>query len=196
MRQFFRPALMLFAFLSLLTGVLYPLAVTGIAQLIFPSQANGSLIKEGDKITGSSLIGQYFSDPRYFWGRPSATAGFPYTPFDALTLTGSAGSNLGPLSQTLRTEVHLRVEALKAADPGNLQAIPVDLVTASASGLDPDISVAAAQYQIARVAAARSLPAADVAALVDKYTQGRSFGILGEPRVNVLLLNLALDGLK
>jgi len=145
---------------------------------------------------GSALIGQDFTDPRYFWGRPSATSGSPYTPFESLTPTGSSGSNLGPLSRMLVDTIQERVDALQAADPGNISPIPVDMVTASASGLDPHISVAAAYYQVPRVARLRGLSEADVMALVNQYTEGRSFSLLGEPRVNVLLLNLALDEIK
>jgi K+-transporting ATPase ATPase C chain len=191
-----RPALILFALMAILTGILYPLSVTGIAQVAFPAQANGSIIDESGDLVGSALIGQNFSDPRYFWGRPSATSGSPYTPFDAHALTGSSGSNFGPLSQMLVDAVLGRVEALQVADPGNRLPIPVDLVTASASGLDPHISVAAAYYQVPRVARLRGMAEADVTTLVDRYTEGRSFGFLGEPRVNVLLLNLALDEIK
>jgi K+-transporting ATPase ATPase C chain len=191
-----RPALILFALLAILTGFLYPLAVTGIAQLAFPADANGSIIDNNGDLVGSALIGQNFSDPRYFWGRPSATSGSPYTPFDAFTLTGSSGSNLGPLSQELVDIVQQRVHAMQAADPGNTSPIPIDLVTASASGLDPHISVAAAYYQVPRVARIRGMSEAYVIALVDQYTEGRTFGLLGEPRVNVLLLNLALDEIK
>ena len=192
----FKPALILFACLTVLTGILYPLAVTGVAQVAFPNQANGSLIDRDGTLVGSALIGQDFSDPGYFWGRPSATSGSPYTPFDAQALTGSSGSNLGPLSQVLVDSVRGRVEALQAADPGNTALFPVDLVTASASGLDPHISVAAAYYQVPRVARLRGMAEADVTALVDRYIEGRSFGFLGEPRVNVLLLNLALNEIK
>jgi K+-transporting ATPase ATPase C chain len=192
----FRPALVLFALLTLLTGILYPLTVTGLAQAIFPSQANGSIIDHNGTRAGSSLIGQDFTDPKYFWGRPSATSGSPYTALDTTTLTGSSGSNLGPLSQILVDTIRARIESLRAADPGNTLAVPVDLVTASASGLDPDISLAAALYQVPRVAKARGVSEADVRALVDQYTEGRTFGFLGEPRVNVLLLNLALDDVK
>jgi K+-transporting ATPase ATPase C chain len=191
-----RPALILFALLAVLTGILYPLAVTGIAQVVFPTDANGSIIDNNGVLVGSALIGQDFSDPRYFWGRPSATSGSPYNAFDPAALTGSSGSNLEPLSQTLVDIVRQRVDALHAADPGNTLPIPVDLVTASASGLDPHISVAAAYYQVPRVARLRGMSQADVTALVDKYTEGRTFGLLGEPRVNVLLLNLALDEIK
>ena len=191
-----KPALLLFALLTLLTGVLYPLVVTGIAQLAFPVQANGSLIERKGSPLGSQLIGQDFSDPRYFWGRPSATTGSPYNAFDPVTLTGSSGSNLGPLSQALVDIVQQRVRNLQAIDPGNTSPIPIDLVTTSASGLDPHISVAAAYYQVPRVARLRSMDEAEVFALVDQYTEGRTFGLLGEPRVNVLLLNLALNEIK
>jgi potassium-transporting ATPase KdpC subunit len=191
-----RPVLVLFALMTILTGVLYPLAVSGIAQVAFPAEANGSIIDNDGDLEGSALIGQDFSDPRYFWGRPSATSGSPYTPFDAITLTGSSGSNMGPLSQTLVNTVRERVKALQAADPGNPLPIPVDLVTASASGLDPHISVAAAYYQVPRVARIRGMSEADIIALVNRYIEGRTFGLLGEPRVNVLLLNLALDEIK
>ena len=191
-----KPALLLFALLTLLTGVLYPLVVTGIAQLAFPVQAYGSLIESKGSPLGSQLIGQDFSDPRYFWGRPSATAGWPYNAFDPAALTGSSGSNLGPLSQSLVDAVQARTETLHLADPGNTLPIPIDLVTASASGLDPHISVAAAYYQVPRVARIRGMDEAEVFALVDQYTEGRTFGLLGEPRVNVLLLNLALDEIK
>jgi potassium-transporting ATPase KdpC subunit len=190
-----RPALTLLLFLTLITGVIYPLAVTGIAQLVFPHQANGSLITVADRIYGSELIGQSFSDPGYFWGRLSSTAPLPYNAFYAATMTGSSGSNYGPLNPALISAARARVAALKAADPSNTASIPVDLVTASGSGLDPHISVAAAYYQVHRVAVARGLSDAAVRSLVDKYTQGRQFFILGEPRVNVLLLNLGLDGL-
>ncbi len=191
-----RPALIMFALLTVVTGVIYPLAVTGIAQAIFPHQANGSLIIIDGKTYGSELIGQQFDDPKYFWGRLSATSTVPYNAFDAETLTASSGSNYGPLNPALIEMVQARVDALKAADPDNTLPIPVDLVTASGSGLDPHISVAAALYQVHRVATARGLSEAEVVALVNQYTDGRQFGILGEPRVNVLLLNLALDGIK
>jgi K+-transporting ATPase ATPase C chain len=196
MRNQVRPALMVLLLLSLVTGLLYPLAVTGIAQLVFPRQANGSLIMKNGQALGSELIGQSFTDPKYFWGRLSATAAFPYNTFDAGTLTGSSGSNYGPSNPALLQAVRARIDALRAADPGNTQPVPVDLVTASGSGLDPHISVAAAYYQVPRVARLRGLSEARVIALVDQYTQGRQFGFLGEPRVNVLLLNLALDDIK
>jgi len=191
-----RPALVSLLLLTLITGVIYPIAVTGIAQLLFPKQANGSLIIKDGKALGSELIGQSFDDPRYFWGRLSATGDFPYNAFDAATLTGSSGSNYGPLNPALMDTVQARLDTLKAADPGNTAPIPVDLVTASGSGLDPHISVAAALYQVHRVAQARGLTDDAVKALVDEYTEGRQFGFLGEPRVNVLLLNLALDGIE
>jgi len=192
-----RPALTVFALLTIITGVIYPLAVTGIAQVMFPSQAKGSLIMTEDgKAFGSELIGQQFDDPKYFWGRISATGTFAYNAFNAENLTGSSGSNYGPQNPALMEMVQERVDALKAADPDNSLPIPVDLVTASASGLDPHISVAAALYQVNRVAAARGLTEADVQSLIEKYTEGRQIGILGEPRVNVLLLNLALDAIQ
>jgi len=192
-----RPAILMLLIFTVITGVIYPLVVTGIAQVVFPHQANGSLIvTAGGKTYGSELIGQQFDDPKYFWGRLSATGDFPYNAFNAETLTGSSGSNYGPLNPALMDAVQARIDALKAADPGNTALIPVDLVTASGSGLDPDISVAAALYQVHRVATARGLDEVDVKALVDKHIEGRQFGFLGEPRVNVLLLNLALDGLQ
>jgi potassium-transporting ATPase KdpC subunit len=184
-----RPAVLMLVLLTLLTGVIYPLVVTGLAQTLFPYQANGSLLTRDGQVTGSALIGQSFDDPRYFWGRPSATAPFPYN------AANSAGSNLGPTNPVLIDAVTARIKTLQAADPGNRQPVPVDLVTTSASGLDPDISPAAALYQVARVARLRGLSAAAVRQLVDRHTTGRTFGILGEPRVNVLKLNLALDAL-
>jgi K+-transporting ATPase ATPase C chain len=196
MRTLIRPMLVSFLLLTLLTGVLYPLVVTGIAQLVFPRQANGSLIVSGGKPVGSTLIGQSFDDPKYFWSRLSATGDFPFNAFNAQTLTGSSGSNYGPTNPALLTAVQARIAALQAADPGNTSPIPVDLVTASGSGLDPDISVAAALYQVARVARVRGMTEKSVRALVDQFTTGRQLGFLGEPRVNVLKLNLALDGIK
>jgi K+-transporting ATPase ATPase C chain len=184
---------------TLIAGVIYPLVVTGIAQVVFPHQANGSLIvTEGGKVYGSELIGQQFEDPKYFWGRLSATGTFPYNAFNAETLTGSSGSNYGPLNPALIEMVQARVEALKAADPdaSRTAPIPVDLVTASGSGLDPHISVAAALYQVHRVAQARGLSDEAIRAIVNQYSEGRQFGFLGEPTVNVLELNLVLDGLK
>jgi len=191
-----RPAFVMLLLLSLLTGVIYPLMVTGIAQAVFPWRANGSLIFRNGQPAGSELIGQQFDGPQYFWGRLSATGSFPYNAFDAGTLTGSSGSNYGPLNPALLNAAKARVDALRAADPSNTAPIPVDLVTASGSGLDPHISVAAAYYQAGRVAQARGLSVARVAALVDDNTQGRQFFILGEPRVDVLALNLALDALR
>ncbi len=191
-----RPAFFMLLIFTVITGVIYPLVVTGIAQVVFPRQANGSLIMVNGKAVGSELIGQQFDDPKYFWGRISATGAFPYNAFNAETLTGSSGSNYGPLNPALMDMVQARIDALKAADPANTLPIPVDLVTASGSGLDPHISIAAALYQVQRVAQARSLSAEAVKALVDQYTEGRQFGFLGEPRVNVLELNLALDGVK
>jgi K+-transporting ATPase ATPase C chain len=185
-----RPALVALALLTLVTGVAYPLLVTGIAQVVFPSQANGSLILREGKPVGSSLIGQPFDDPRYFWGRPSATTPFPYN------AAASSGSNLGPINPALHAAARGRIDALRAADPGNRTPVPVDLVTASASGLDPDISPAAAFYQVPRVARTRGLDEARVQELVHTHIRRRQLGVLGEPRVNVLRLNLALDRLR
>ena len=190
MRAQIRPALMALLIFTVLTGLLYPLVVTGIAQLVFPHQANGSLIVQNGQTVGSSLIGQQFTDPKYFWGRLSATGPYPYN------AAASSGSNLGPTNPALLDEVKGRIAALKAADPSNTQLIPVDLVTSSGSGLDPDISVAAALYQLPRVARLRGLSESALRSLVDQYTHGRQLGFLGEPRVNVLQLNLALDALK
>lgn len=190
MRKQFRPAVVLFILLTLITGVVYPLAVTGIAQLVFPHQANGSLIVRSGKTLGSELIGQPFDDPKYFWGRLSATSDFPYN------AAASSGSNYGPLNPALFAAVQARVAALRAADPGNTQPIPVDLVTSSGSGLDPDISIAAAMFQVPRVARARGLTESAVLTLVNRYTEGRQLGYLGEPRVNVLQLDLALDAIQ
>jgi K+-transporting ATPase KdpC subunit len=190
MRAQIRPALVAVLIFTLLTGIIYPLVVTGVSQLVFPRQANGSLIVANGQIVGSSLIGQKFDDPKYFWGRLSATSPYPYN------AAASSGSNLGPSNPALLDAVKARIAALMAADSANTQPIPVDLVTASGSGLDPDISVAAALYQVPRVARLRGLSESAVKALVDQYTEGRQFGFLGEPRVNVLKLNLALDGIK
>jgi K+-transporting ATPase ATPase C chain len=187
-----RPAIMMLILLTLITGLLYPLAVTALARAIFPNQANGSLISQDGRAVGSALIGQPFDDPKYFWGRLSATGAFPYNAFNAETLTASSGSNLGPTSQALVDAVQARVDALHAADPGNTAPIPVDLVTASGSGLDPHISPAAAFYQVPRVARERGLSEEVVRRLVAEHTENRQLGLLGEPRVNVLQLNLAL----
>lgn len=182
-----RPAFVVFALLTLLTGIAYPLLVTGIGQTAFHRQANGSIIRSGERAVGSSLLGQSFAAPKYFWSRPSATSPQPYNG------AASSGSNQGPINSALATAVRDRVAALRAADPTNTAPVPVDLVTASASGLDPHISPAAAEYQVPRVARARRTSEADVRKLVTAATDGRTFGILGEPRVNVLELNLALD---
>jgi len=193
MKQF-RPALVALITLTIIIGIIYPLLVTGIAQVAFPFQANGSIITGADgQPVGSALIGQQFDDPQYFWGRLSATGPVPYTAFNADKLTGSSGSNYGPLNPALADAVQARIDALKAADPTNTLAIPVDLATASGSGLDPQISPAAAEYQVSRVARARGMDVARVRELVAQHTEGRTLGILGEPRVNVLELNLALD---
>lgn len=186
-----RPALALFACLSLVTGVLYPLAVTGVAQSVFPQQAAGSIVRDAaGNAVGSRLIGQNFTDPAHFWGRPSATAPMPYN------AGASGGSNLGPTNPALADAVKARIEALRAADPGNTAPVPVDLVTASASGLDPHISVAAARFQAARVARARGLPLERVEALVRSHTEAPLLPWLGEAGVNVLTLNLALDAVR
>jgi len=185
-----RPAVVLFLLLTALTGFIYPLVVTGLAQLLFPQQAAGSLVMRNGRALGSRLIGQSFSAPGYFWGRPSATTPQPYNG------TASGGSNLGPLNPALLDAVKPRIAALRAADPGNDAPVPIDLVTASGSGLDPEISVAAADYQAARIARARGLAPERVRALIAQHSEGRLLGVLGEPRVNVLELNLALDALK
>jgi K+-transporting ATPase ATPase C chain len=190
MNSIVRPALVLFVALSAITGVAYPLAVTGIAKAVFPAQAAGSLIEKDGKTVGSALIGQNFSDPKNFWGRPSATSPM------ADNAANSSGSNQGPLNPTLIEAVKGRIAALKAVDPDNKLPIPVDLVTASASGLDPDLSVAGANYQAARVARARGVPLAQVQALIEQHTEGQLLGFVGEPRVNVLKLNLALAALR
>jgi K+-transporting ATPase ATPase C chain len=182
-----RPAIVVLVLLSAVTGLAYPALVTVIARVVFPTQATGSLIVRNGKVMGSRLIGQPFDDPRYFWGRPSATGPFPYNG------ASSSGSNLGPTNLDLTTAVAQRVEALRAADPGNTASVPVDLVTASGSGLDPHISPAGALYQIERVARARNVDQAIVRRLVEQHTEGRPLGLLGEPRINVLALNLALD---
>jgi potassium-transporting ATPase KdpC subunit len=189
MRSLIRPAVVLLLIFTVLTGLLYPVAVTGIAQLAFPQAASGSIVNRNGQAIGSTLIGQNFSDPGHFWGRLSATTPQPYAG------TASTGSNFGPLNPALLDAAKARIQALHAADPGNRAPVPVDLVTASASGLDPQISIAAALYQAPRVARARGLDVSVVRNLVGRYSQGRVLGVLGEPRVNVLALNLALEGL-
>ena len=182
-----KPALLMLLFFTLLTGIIYPLAVTFSAQLLFPRQANGSLLGTNEQPLGSELIGQAFSRPDYFWGRPSATSPAAYNG------GASSGSNQGPTNPALIAAVKARIRVLRDADPSHREAIPVDLVTASASGLDPHISPAAASYQITRIAKARHLSPNSVSDLVSRYTEGRQWGVLGEPRVNVIKLNLALD---
>ena len=189
MTAYLRPVLVVFAALTVFTGIAYPLAVTGVAQALMPRQAAGSLIEQDGKLVGSSLIGQHFTDPKYLWGRPSATAPM------ANNGLASGGSNQGPLNPALAEAVKARIDALRAADPGNTAPVPVDLVTASGSGLDPHISVAGANYQAARIAKARGLPLAQVQRIIGERTEQPLFGFLGEPRVNVLQLNLALDAL-
>lgn len=186
-KQSLRPAVVLFILLSIITGIAYPLATTALGKWLLPQQANGSLIESEGKLIGSSLIGQNFTEAKYFWGRPSATGPYPNN------ATASSGSNQGPLNPALAEAVKSRISALKAVDPNNTLPIPVDLVTASASGLDPHISPAAAAYQASRVAKARGISDASVQALIDEKTEGRQWGVFGEPRVNVLKLNIALD---
>ena len=188
MKNLLRPAISLFVLLTVVTGLLYPAVVTAISGLVFPDQASGSLVRRDGQVVGSTLIGQSFSDPKHFWSRPSATSPMPNN------AANSGGSNQGPLNPALVDAVKGRIEALRKADPGNTARIPVDLVTASASGLDPHISVAAAEYQVARVARARGLAPDAVRAAIARHTAGRQLGLLGEPRVNVLALNLDLDG--
>jgi potassium-transporting ATPase KdpC subunit len=188
MKSLFRPLIVIFAVLTALTGLAYPAVMTAFGQAVFHRQANGSLVEVDGKVVGSELIGQQFDAPQYFWGRLSATSPNPYN------ATNSGGSNLGPTNPALSDEIKGRIDALKAAGTDVSQPIPADLVTSSGSGLDPEISPAAAAYQIERVAKARHLNPSDVQALVDRYTKGRQFGLFGEPRVNVLELNLALDG--
>ena len=185
-----RIALILLGVFTVVTGIIYPLGVTGISQVFFRHKANGSIIEDNGKITGSELIGQQFSDPKYFWGRLSSTSSFEYN------ATASSGSNYGLLNPELREAIEARIDALKAIDPENNQSIPIDLVTFSASGLDPHISIAAANYQVSRVARYRGISEEQVYELVTRFTEGRQLGILGEPRVNVLKLNLALDEIK
>ena len=187
MNTVLRPALVLLLVLTVITGIVYPLVATGLATVLFPHQAAGSIVLRDGQPIGSSLIGQAFSEPKYFWSRPSATSPQPYNGL------ASGGSNLGPLNPALTDAIKARVDALRAVDPGNTAPVPVDLVTASGSGLDPDISVAAAYYQAARVARVRGLKVAAVQALIAEHARGRLLGWLGEPRVNVLELNLALD---
>ncbi len=187
MSRLIRQCVVLFLAMTVLTGILYPLAATGVSQVLFPAKANGSLIAKDGKTVGSTLIGQAFSEPKYFWGRPSATSPNPNNG------ASSSGSNLGPTNPALTDAVKQRIDALKQADPSNTAPVPVDLVTASGSGLDPEISPAAAEYQVSRVARARGIEPAKVRELIAAHTDGRQFGILGEPRVNVLELNLALD---
>ena len=190
MHTLIRPVIVLFLLMTVITGIAYPLVVTGLGQLLFPSQASGSLISKEGKVIGSRLIGQSFSDPKYFWSRPSATAPQSY---NALA---SSGSNQGPLNPALTDAVKSRIDALHAADPTNKAPVPVDLVTASGSGLDPEVSLAAANYQAARVARVRGLSSEAVQGLIASHSQGKLMGLIGEPRVNVLELNLALDALK
>lgn len=189
MKTLIRPALLLLLVLTIITGIIYPLLVTGIAQIVFPERANGSLIVKDGKIIGSELIGQSFDNPKYFWGRLSATGPFPYN------AASSSGSNYGPANPALFSAVQSRIDALRAVDSGDVLPIPVDLVTYSASGLDPHISPAAAYYQVARIARVRGLEASHIRTLIEKHTEERELGFLGEPRVNVLKLNLALDEL-
>jgi len=184
---FLRPVLVLFAALTLICCVLYPFAMAGIGRLAFADQVQGSLVERNGRVVGSSLIGQYFHSPKYFWGRPSATAPMPNN------AAASSGSNLGPTNPAFLDAVKARIEALKAADPGNAAPVPVDLVTASASGLDPEISLAAAHYQSGRIARERGMPVEEVRALIDRHGIAPYFGLFGEPRVNVLAINLALD---
>lgn len=189
MTQQLRPAIVLFVLMTIITGILYPLAVTGVAAVAFPDAAGGSLVVNDGKVVGSRLIGQTFDDTKYFWGRPSATGPYGYN------AGASSGSNLGPINPALESAVKDRVANLNAGDPSQQESPPVDLVTASGSGLDPHISPAAAYYQVERVATARQLPADQVRKLVAEHIEPRTLGLLGEPRVNVLMLNLALDSL-
>ncbi len=189
MKSMFRPLIVLFVVLTVITGLAYPAVMTGFGQAVFNHESNGSLIEQNGKVVGSALLGQQFDSPKYFWGRLSATSPMPYN------AAGSSGSNIGPLNPSLHDEVQGRLDALKAAGTDMSKPVPVDLVTSSGSGLDPEISPAAAAYQVARIAKARGVQAADVQALVDRYTLGRQLGVLGEPRVNVLQLNLALDAM-
>lgn len=189
MSSLLRPAISLFVLLTAITGLVYPLVVTGAAQALMPEKANGSLVREGGQVVGSSLVGQPFDDARYFWGRPSATPSHPYN------AAASSGSNLGPTNPALADAVRARIETLRAADPSNSSPVPVDLVTASGSGLDPHVSPAAALYQVSRVARSRGVDEAAVRALVERHTERPLFGVFGAPCVNVLALNRALDAL-
>ena len=193
MKAQLRAAVTMFVLLTVLMGIVYPLLITLAAQGLFPPQANGSVLERGGKLIGSELIGQYFDDPKYFWSRPSATDPAPYTSFNKEPLSGSSGSNLGPTNEKHLKAVQERIQAMRKAHPEQEGPVPVDLVTASASGLDPHISLAAAEYQVKRVAKARNVDPTTVRALVSLYTEGRQLGFLGEPGVNVLKLNLALD---
>ncbi|HEY3598918.1 MAG TPA: potassium-transporting ATPase subunit KdpC [Paraburkholderia sp.] len=190
MKSMFRPLIVLFVVLTVITGIAYPAVMTGFAQAVFNHEANGSLIEQNGKVVGSALLGQQFDAPKYFWGRLSATSPMPYN------ASGSGGSNLGPLNPALHDEVQGRIDALKAAGTDVSKPIPVDLVTSSSSGLDPEISPAAAAYQVERVAKVRGVQPVDVQALVDRYTTGRWLGLIGEARVNVLQLNVALDAMQ
>jgi potassium-transporting ATPase KdpC subunit len=185
-----RPALVVFGLLSVITGIVYPAIVTVAGRIAFPEQVSGSVLERDGRAVGSALLGQPFSEPRYFWSRPSATSPQPYNG------GASSGSNLGAINPALAEAVAARVAALRTADPGNERAVPVDLVTASGSGLDPHVTPAAARYQAARVARARGLDESELLALVERHIEGRTLGVLGEPRVNVLQLNLALDGTR
>lgn len=188
-KEYAKPAFLIFLVLTIITGIIYPLLITGIAQALFPNQANGSLIYRNGKVVGSSLIGQAFDDPKYLWGRISTTS-------PQYNASSSSGSNIGPSNPALIDEINGRIKALKSADPGNKSLIPVDLVTSSASGLDPQISLAAAYYQVPRIARHRGLSQDIMKMLIAKQTSGRLFGLIGEPVVNVLELNLALDTYK
>jgi K+-transporting ATPase ATPase C chain len=196
MRSQLRPLFITFFILMFITGMIYPLIVTGLSQAFFSSQANGSTIEKNGKLVGSKLIGQNFTGDKYFWGRLSATSNSPYNAFNADSMTGSSGSNLGPLSQTLIDSVQDRVDFLNNADFKNSSTIPVDLVTSSGSGLDPHISIEAAYFQIPRVAQIRGMSEGEIKKVVDQFIESRQFGIFGEPRINVLMLNLALDDIQ
>ena len=188
-RQYIRPALLSFLVLTIITGVIYPVFITEIAQLLFPNQANGSLIYRNGKVIGSALVGQTFDDPGYLWGRISATS-------PQYNASNSSGSNIGPSNPALIDEINGRIKALKAADPNNAGPVPIDLVTSSASGLDPHISLAAAYYQIPRIAKQRRFSVTIVKSIIDRNRTGRFFGLIGEPVVNVLKVNIDLDSYK